>query len=460
MKDLADTICALSTPPGRSGIAVVRVSGAKSLALFHQVFLPKKKFGQVPYRRAMLGKIEEPHSGYAIDEAIATWFPSPNSYTGEDMVEFSLHGNPVLVAALLDCLCTNGARLAEPGEFTMRAFLNGRLDLTQAEAVNDIISATTLYQAQVAARQCSGALSQQLKPLKQVLIDIIVNLESAVEFVEENLPTAGRETVVQQLDCVRQQLRAWIATYRQGRIIKEGFSMAVVGRPNVGKSSVFNALLAQNRSIVAEIPGTTRDLISELTNLEGIPVRLQDTAGIHQSDDPIERLGMDRSIQAIADADAILLVVDMSKPQSPQDAALRRQLSQLSCVAVMNKSDLASVWSSEEKRDFAGNWPHMEVSAKTGSGIEALRTAILKGLLGMEGMRQETILITNLRHLHALDAAERELACAIHSLQEGLSEEFALVDLHSGLKTLGAITGETSVDDLLTEIFSRFCVGK
>ena len=460
MRDLADTICALSTPPGRSGIAVVRVSGTQSFGLFHQIFLPKKQFEQVPYRRAMLGKIEEPRGGYEIDEAMATCFPFPNSYTGEDMVEFSLHGNPVLITALLDCLCTNGARLAEPGEFTMRAFLHGRLDLTQAEAVNDIISATTLYQAQVAARQCSGALSQQLKPLKQVLVDIVVNLESAVEFVEENLPTAARETLVQQLGSVRQQLRDWIATYRQGRIIKEGFSMAVVGRPNVGKSSVFNALLAQNRSIVAELPGTTRDLVSEITNLEGIPVRLQDTAGIHQSDDHIENLGMDRSLQAIADADAILLVVDMSKPQSPQDSALRQQLSQSSCVAVMNKSDLPSVWSTEEKREFAGSWPQVEVSAKTGSGIEALRTTILEGLLGMEGTRQDTILITNLRHLHTLDAAERELARAINSLQDGLSEEFALVDLHSGLKALGAITGETSVDDLLTEIFSRFCVGK
>ena len=236
--------------------------------------------------------------------------------------------------------------------------------------------------------------------------------------------------------------------------------MAIVGRPNVGKSSVFNALLAQSRSIVAEMPGTTRDLVSEITNLEGIPVRLQDTAGIHQSDDPIERLGMDRSLQAIADADAILLVVDMSKPQSPQDAALRQQLSPLSCIAVMNKSDLPSVWSAEEKQDFAGRWPQVEVSAKTGSGIEALRTAILNGLLGMEGMRQDALVITNLRHLHALEAAERDLARAANSLQEGLSEEFALMDLHSGLKTLGAITGETSVDDLLTEIFSRFCVGK
>jgi tRNA modification GTPase len=280
MRNLSDTICALSTPPGRSGIAVIRVSGTQSIDIFRKIFVPKKPLEQVPHRHALLGKIEEPRGGYEIDEAIATCFASPNSYTGEDMVEFSLHGNPVLVTALLDCLSEQGARLAEPGEFTMRAFLHGRLDLAQAEAVNDIISATTLYQAQVAARQRSGALSRQLKPLKELLVDIIVNLESAIEFVEEDLPTASREALVQQLGRVRQQLREWIATYRQGRIIKEGFSMAVVGKPNVGKSSVFNALLAQNRSIVTELPGTTRDLVSEFTNLEGIPVRLQDTAGI------------------------------------------------------------------------------------------------------------------------------------------------------------------------------------
>lgn len=460
MTDLADTICALSTAAGRSGIAVVRVSGAQSIAIFLKIFQPKRRFDQVPYRRAVLGKIVAPGGGFGIDEAIATCFPSPNSYTGEDMVEYSLHGNPVLVTALLDCLCGQGARLAEPGEFTMRAFLHDRMDLAQAEAVNDIISATTLYQAQVAARQCSGTLSRQLKPVKDILVDIIVNLESAVEFVEENLQTASREAVVLQIDRVRRQLEDWIATYRQGRIIKEGFSMAVIGKPNVGKSSVFNALLAQNRSIVAELPGTTRDLVSEFTNLEGIPVRLVDTAGIHQSEDYIERLGIDRSLEAIVDADAILLVVDRSRPHLHQDSILRQQVLHASCIVVMNKSDLAPAWSPEEERAFAGNWPHVQVSAKTGAGIGELRAAILQGLLGSGGIQQDSILITNLRHVRSLEAAETELARAMKSLQDGLSEEFALVDLHGALKKLGAITGETSAEDLLTEIFSRFCVGK
>lgn len=460
MKDLADTICALSTPPGRSGIAVVRLSGPQSFVIFKRIFFPKKPFEQLPLRHAMLGRIEEPRGGHAIDEALATCFASPNSYTGEQMVEVSLHGNPVLVTALLDCLCDLGARLAEPGEFTMRAFLHGRLDLTQAEAVNDIIGAATLYQVRVAVRQCSGALSRRLMPLKELLLEIIVNLESAVEFVEENLPTASREILVQQLETVRLRLREWIATYRQGRIVKEGFSMAVVGKPNVGKSSVFNALLAQNRSIVAEMPGTTRDLVSEFTNLSGIPVRLQDTAGIRQSSDLIEKLGIDRSLEAIVDADAILLVVDRSQPHLQQDAALRQQVSHASCVVVMNKSDLPSAWPPEEMWAFAGGWPLVEVSAKTGSGIEELRATIIKGLLGAGGIEQDTMLITNLRHVRSLEAAEKDLERAANALRSGLSEEFALIDLHSGLKNLGAITGETGVEDLLTEIFSRFCIGK
>ncbi|MBN1570005.1 MAG: tRNA uridine-5-carboxymethylaminomethyl(34) synthesis GTPase MnmE [Acidobacteria bacterium] len=460
MMDLTDTICALSTPPGRSGIAIVRVSGSQSIELFRRIFACKKSCEQPVFRQALLGRIIDPLNKSEIDEAIAICFAGPNSYTGEDMVEFSIHGSPVLIAELIDSLCRLGARLAEPGEFSLRAFVNGRLDLTQAEAINDIIHATTLYQAKVAARQHSGALAQQLKPVKDQIIDIIVNLESAVEFVEENLPTDARDQIARKLEQIRRSLKDWIESYRKGRIIREGFSMAIIGRPNVGKSSIFNALLAQDRSIVAEIPGTTRDLISEYMNIGGIPVRLLDTAGIQRSDDHIEKLGMDRSFQAMADTDAILLVVDISRPRSGLDSELRQQLSHLSCITVMNKSDLISKWSAAEKREFADAWPYVEVSAKTGSGIEELRSAILKGLLGTDGIYQDTVLITNLRHVQNIEAAEKHLEEASAALGEGLSEEFALVHLHKGLKRLGAITGETGVEDLLTEVFSRFCIGK
>jgi tRNA modification GTPase len=457
---ITDTICALSTPPGRSGIAVVRMSGSECLPLFQRIFSAKRSTKTFLFRHAFLGRIEDPTNGSTIDEAIAVCFRSPHSYTGEDMVEFSLHGSPVLAAALLDCLCSLGARLAEPGEFTMRAFLHNRIDLTQAEAVRDIIDATTLYQAQVAERQRTGELAQRLRSLKALLIDSIVNLESAVEFEEEKLPVASRGKVTEKLDHIVKEIRKWIESYKKGRVVREGFSMAVIGRPNVGKSSVFNALLAQNRSIVAEMPGTTRDLVSEFTNLGGIPVRLMDTAGIRRTGDSTEKLGIGRSMQAMADADAVVLVVDASRPKTKQDLLIKEQLRGLSCIAVLNKTDLAVRWSAREKSEYAGNWHLIEVSAKTGSGIEELRSAILNRILGTGAVPKEGILITNLRHCYCLEEIENNLQRAKAALEEGLSEEFALIDLHAGLRKLGEITGETHIEDLLTEIFSRFCIGK
>ncbi len=460
MRDFADTICALSTSPGRSGLAVVRVSGTCSLELYRRVFQPARPDGEARPRVAALGKIVDPRSGLEIDEAVAIFFPGPRSYTGEDTVEYSIHGSPVLISALLDCLCALGARLAEPGEFTMRAFLNGRMDLTQAEAVRDIVEASTLFQAQVAARQRSGELSRRLKGVKDLLVDIIVNLESAVEFVEEDLALDSREELAGKLARVRGELKSWIGSYRQGRVVKEGFAMAVAGRPNVGKSSVFNALLSEDRSIVTELPGTTRDLVSEFTNMGGIPVRLLDTAGIHDSPDHIEKLGIDRSLRAVADADAILLVVDAGRPQSRQDRALKRRLQRLSCIVVMNKSDLPARWSPEEKLEYAGDWPCVDVSAKTGAGIAELRSAILNHILGGPGTRRDGILVTNLRHCIYMEAADKSLSRAGDALREGLSEEFVLADLHDALQQLGAIVGETRTEELLEEIFSRFCIGK
>lgn len=414
----------------------------------------------MPFRRAMLGRVVDPRSGSELDEVIATCFQGPHSYTGEDLCEFSMHGSPVLIASLLECLCGSGARLAEPGEFTMRAFLRGRMDLTQAEAVRDIIDASTLYQAQIAARQRDGALAKEMRPVKQLLIDIVVQLESAVEFVEENLPLESRDAVMKKLENARLQLARWVESYRIGKVIRDGFSMALVGRPNVGKSSLFNALLAQDRSIVTEIPGTTRDLVSEFTSIGGIPVRLIDTAGIHDSEHIVERLGIDRSMQAIADADAVILVVDMSRPLSPEDSELKERLQEFRCITAMNKSDLPACWTTAEKSRFANAGERAEVSAKTMAGIEGLRTLILEKILGEAGMNQDGILVTNLRHCRKLESANEHLERASVALRDGLSEEFALFDLHAALQKLGEITGETGVEDLLTEIFSRFCIGK
>jgi len=460
MEDFEDTICALSTPPGCSGIAVVRITGNRCLSLLQTIFFQTKPSNIFINRIAMLGRIVDPRDGREIDEAIGTFFGAPNSYTGEDLAELSLHGSPVLISALLDCLCALGARLAMPGEFTMRAFLHGKMDLTQAEAIQDVIEARTLFQAQTAGRQRSGVIAQQLRPIKEMLVDVIVHLESAVEFVEEDLPVDSRNALALKLSEVQKQVRSWIDSYRKGRIVRDGFSMAIVGKPNVGKSSLFNAILAKNRSIVAEMPGTTRDLVSEFTSIEGIPVHLQDTAGIHNSEDYVENLGIDRSIQAISDADAIILVIDSSGERSEEDMNLKRQLEPFSSIVLFNKSDLPSRWSFDEKCEFAGDWPILDASAKTGFGIENVCSTIIKSIFGMGGIPRDGMLITNLRHCHYMENAEKHLILAIAALNEGLSEEFALMDLHKGLENLGGITGEMHADDLLSEIFSRFCVGK
>jgi tRNA modification GTPase len=461
MGDLHDTICALSSAPGRAGIALVRISGHAAFRIVQKVFAPTiAGAGFLQPRQAVLGRVHHPESGTELDQALVTCFPAPHSYTGEDVAEVSVHGSPVIVSTLLDFLCQSGARLADPGEFTLRAFLHGRMDLAQAEAVRDVIESKTLYQVQVASRQREGELSRQLDPLKKLIIDIVVQLESAVEFVEEDLPLESRASVAARLDQAGLDLDKWIRSFRRGRLIRDGFSIAIVGRPNVGKSSLFNALLGQERSIVTEIPGTTRDPISEFTSLEGIPVRLLDTAGVRASADKVEQLGVDRSFQVMADADSLLLVVDTSEPSTKEDWELRERLRFVSGIAVMNKSDLPCRWLAEEKGRYAGNWACLEVSAKTGAAIERLQRAILQHLFGHEGLERDGILVTNLRHCHCLEGAQEALSGAARALRAGLSEEFALVDLHAALRVLGEITGETTVEDLLGEIFSRFCIGK
>jgi tRNA modification GTPase len=455
--DPQDTICALSSAPGRAGIAVVRLSGPESFSVLSRIFRSGRPMDP---RRAMLGRIVDPRSGAELDEAVVTCFPAPHSYSGEDIAEISLHGSPVLVAALLDCLCDQGTRLAGPGEFTLRAFLNNRMDLSQAEAVRDVIEATTLLQAQVASRQRGGELARGLQSVKGLLVDAIVNLESAVEFEEEDLPTISRARLAKELERLQEGLDSWIDSFRRGRIVRDGFSLALVGRPNVGKSSLFNILLSQDRSIVTEVPGTTRDVVSEFTSLDGIPVRMVDTAGVRRPADRLEQLGIDRSLRAMADADAILLVVDGSEPPTPEDEELRRKLEETSFIVVMNKADLPRAWPARSREDFALGHCLVEVSALLGSNIEKLKAAILDRLFGEAGPAREGILITNLRHCRCLEAARQAVGDAAEAVRRGLSEEYVLVDLHAALQHLGEITGETSREDLLGEIFSRFCIGK
>ena len=452
------TICALSSAPGRAGIAVVRLSGRDSVRIARNVL--KCEQATFAPRHATLVSFLDARNGLELDEALATFFPAPHSYTGEDVMEVSLHGSPVLVTAILDALCRAGALMAGPGEFTLRAFLNGRIDLAQAEAVRDVIEATTVQQARIAARQRSGEFSRQVAPIKALLIEVIVQLESTVEFAEADLPVESREALCGKLEETLQRIRQAIESYQKGRILRQGFRLAIAGRPNVGKSSLFNALLGRDRSIVTEIAGTTRDVVSEEGNLEGIPVHLADTAGVRESSDTVERLGVDRAFGAMADADLVLLVIDTSVGRSREDEALRGKLEGVPAIVVANKADLVAEWSERAVSDFAAGWPALRVSARNLSGIKELRTLMISKLIGDGSALTEGLLVTNLRHCRCLEQAEENISKGLTALRSGMSEEFALADLHGALDRIGEITGETTVDNLLGEIFSHFCIGK
>lgn len=453
-----ETICALSSAPGRSGLAVVRVSGPASFRIIDRIFASEGAGGEAGDRVAVLGRVHDPSDGSELDQALVTRFHAPHSYTGEDVAEISVHGSPVIVAHLLDSICSLGARIAEPGEFTMRAFLHGRMDLAEAEAVRDVIEANTRYQLAVANRQRGGEFSKQLAPLKQRLTDLMVELETAVEFVEEDLTFDSRSRVAARLQDIVEELQRWIGSFRRGRIVREGFSLAVAGRPNVGKSSLFNALLAEERSIVTEIPGTTRDLVAESVVIEGIPVRLIDTAGMREGRDPVEQIGVERTRRIMADVDGILLVVDRSRAPGEEEAEVRADLEAFSGIVAFNKADLAPAWSRQAEAELAGAWPFVEVSAKTGTGMEALSRMIHGHFFG--GREQDGLLVTNLRHCRCLEETAERIKAAAQAARAGLSEEFVLADLHLGMKKLGEITGETTVESILEQIFARFCIGK
>lgn len=453
-----DTIAALATAPGKGAIAMLRLSGERALEIALRVFDPSGK--EIEPFRPTLGHIYEEERSKRLDTAVVTYYRRPRSYTGEDLVEISCHGSPVVARRTLELLIAAGARLAAPGEFTMRAFLNGKMDLAQAEAVRDLIESRTLYQARLAAQQLEGSLSKRLQPVKEELINIAVHLESKVEFVEEEIETAEREELIDRIRAMAAELTRIARSFDYGRIVQEGFKLAIVGRPNVGKSSLFNALLYEERAIVTEIPGTTRDLLAESINIGGIPVRFIDTAGIRRTEDPVEKIGIERSYSAIADADLVLLILDRSEPLTEEDRLIAEKLQGARAIAVLNKSDLPERLEPATLNLLANGWKTIAVSAKEKTGIEELRQLILDTVAPQDGLEREDAIVTNLRHKLCISRTVEHLERAARALEEGLSEEFALYDFHKAHQALGEITGETTIDDLLERIFSTFCIGK
>ena len=443
-----DTIVAISTPPGRGGIGIVRLSGPAARTIAEPLL--KLRHPLAP-AHARFAEVLDP-SGEILDEAVVTLFESPNSYTTEDIVEIAAHGSPVLLDHLLRQCIAAGARLAEPGEFTQRAFLSGRLDLTQAEAVHDLIEATTLHQARIAAQQLGGALSRQISPIKQQLITLIASLEAGIDFAEDDIDTLPTAQITQQIQAIQAPLTALEQTFAYGKIVRNGFTLAIVGRPNAGKSSLFNRLVQRDRAIVTATPGTTRDLVTERVSLEGIPVELIDTAGLRHATDEAETIGIAKTREAMAEADIVLLVLDATAPLHPEDEAAIANLTHRRLIIAVNKSDLSAATP-------LIHHPAIKTSALTGSGLPELRTAILSHITAT-APTADTALLTNLRQQQAVVTALSALARALQAATKAIPHEMVLLDLHESLQALDALTGTTTSDDILNLIFSTFCIGK
>ena len=480
--NLDDTIIAIATPPGRGGIGVVRLAGPEALAiaapmlhLKHDLETGRAVFGELVEPRqdsrgdAPLARPSEqserdsttgevnarPKPGSRIDEVVVTYFQKPHSYTTDDIVEISAHGSPVVLRHIMELALARGARLAEPGEFTMRAFLNGRIDLTQAEAVRDLIESQTLYQARVASQQLEGALSKRLQPIKKKLVELIALLEAGIDFAEDDVSVLPSATILEQIAAVRTPLHELAGSFAYGKIVHQGLTLAIVGRPNVGKSSLFNRLVERDRAIVTATPGTTRDLVSETVALGGIPVKLVDTAGIRRALDEAESIGIRKSMEALAEADIVLVVLDASQPMTGEDHELLSVVRPQTAIAVENKADLHDAHLSVDPQFRA-----VRTSALTGEGIPQLRAEILRHLAGDHGAQPEAGFLTSVRHqslvrdsLAALDAAETAVAHKV-------PHEMLLLDLYNALRPLDEITGATTTDDILNLIFSTFCIGK
>ena len=539
--NLDDTIVAIATPPGRGGIGVVRLAGPEARAIAMPMLRLKH---ELEPGWAVFGELVEPCNGHVgrgapaepalsdgaergnrmgpsehssaarIDEVVVTYFAMPHSYTTDDIVEISAHGSPVVLRHIVELALARGARLAEPGEFTMRAFLNGRIDLTQAEAVRDLIDSQTLYQAKVAAQQLEGGLSRGLRPIKQKLVELIALLEAGIDFAEDDVSVLPAEQILGHIAAVRAPLEELARSFAYGKIVHEGLTLAIVGRPNVGKSSLFNRLVERERAIVTATPGTTRDLVTETVSLGGIPVKLVDTAGIRRALDEAESIGIQKSMEALADADLVLVVLDASQPASDEDSELLTQVEQRAAIVVENKADLAPAAdafahlaasdvrrpahrdssfnsassgiddasasaradaassrldSSSGGRPSAGSVlpnastsvrARVRTSALTGQGIADLREAILRHVAGDAGANSESGFLTNARHQQLVQDSLAALNAAETAVHNRVPHEMLLLDLYNALRPIDEITGATATDDILNLIFSRFCIGK
>lgn len=450
-----DTIAAISTPPGRGGIGIVRLSGPQAVSIAEQLVNLHSPLEHARARLADVLDSSDPDAEH-IDEAVVTFFAAPNSYTADDLVEIAAHGSPVILDLLLRRALDLGARLAEPGEFTQRAFLSGKLDLTQAEAVRDLIEAQTLTQARQAASQMGGALSRRVQPVKQSLVELIALLEAGIDFGEDDVDVTPQLEIARRIDELVPPVAALESSFARGRVVHDGLTLAIVGRPNAGKSSLFNRLVERERAIVTATPGTTRDLVTERIAIDGIPIELVDTAGLRDAHEEVEQLGIARSREALADASLVLVVLDATLPLNEEERGLLVAVEDRPTVVVINKCDLAAPNSPQHTR--FGSQTALRTSALTGDGIAALRERIVE--LATGGAASEPGMLTSIRHQQAIVTTRTALADAAQANANGIPHEMILIDLYRALWALDSLTGQTTSDDILNLIFSTFCIGK
>lgn len=471
---LDDTICAIATPPGEGGIGVLRISGLRALEVASHVVRLRSDvpLHTIPTHKLTLADLcadntnapaqqRDARPSSFIDEALVVVMRGPHSFTGEDVVEIQCHGGPVILDQLCRGLISAGARLAEPGEFTKRAFLNGRLDLAQAEAVLDTIRAKTARSLTIAQSQRRGELSRYIEEIRSELVVALAHIEAALDFAEEDIVFVRQDELMRLLDTTLAKLRHLVRSGHDGRILREGAVVAILGCPNVGKSSLMNALLRSDRAIVTPIPGTTRDLLEEQVSIDGIPVRLVDTAGIRMTDDPVEVEGIRRSRLAWADADLALILLDGSQPLSDSDCALLSQPESADALLVINKCDLPRQLSRGDlDRSYPGHGDVLEISATLQVGLDRLREAVGSRLVSGNLESNEGVLVTNLRHAAACERAVQGIDQARQSIEAGRAGELVAMDLRIAADALGEITGIITTDEILERIFVEFCIGK
>ncbi len=452
-----DTICGVSTPPGEGGIGIIRMSGARAIEIAAMIFKARSAKGlkALSSHSLLYGRVHDPGTGDVIDEALVSVMRAPASYTREDVVEINCHGGMMPLWRTVNLLIASGARQAEPGEFTKRAFLNGRIDLAQAEAVMDIIHAKTELSHRAANEQLLGGLSSEVATLRDRLVSIVAAVEAGIDFPEEEIETPAGHPLADEVRSALRTVEELISSHRYGRVLREGSATAIIGKPNVGKSSLLNSLLKQDRAIVTDIPGTTRDVLEEYLNVAGLPFKILDTAGIRHAHDVVEQEGVRRSLAVIGAADIVLIVIDGSQPLSGEDRWVLDEAKGKPAIMVMNKCDL-------KRKAEAPVWPEVvvEISCKTGAGLDNLRKSLVELVKQGAVPPREHAWAVNQRHKTALEQAKASLEKALASTTSGLSAEFIALDLRDALDSVGLIIGATHTDDILERIFRDFCIGK